>query len=165
MQKVWGKLKDTGRDLSVICSEEPSIEVDGSDSSNEDINTYVEEYSYDDKGSAVDEDGDDDDSSNSELTSSSSINVVTESDSPDNYLGGYNDWGSNRASKENERKCRGFPWTTKELNIVREWKSSNPTGSIKCCLEDIYANKHFRIEFHIHHVINTARLLTAWKKF
>jgi hypothetical protein len=80
-------------------------------------------------------------------------------------VGGYNDWGLNRSSKDNTMKCRGFPWTDMELNIVRDWKLYNPLGSIKGCLQFIYSNEVCRKEFHIHHVINTARLLTAWRKF
>lgn len=88
-----------------------------------------------------------------------------EVESSENCLGGFNDWGANRLVEDNINKCRGFPWTANELKIVRQWKLQNPGGSIKYCLEAIYSNEDFRKEFHIHHAINTARLLTAWKKF
>jgi len=84
-------------------------------------------------------------------------------DLPEYYYGGYKDWGINRKSKDNRAKSRGFPWTVNEIKIVRDWKSSNPNGNIKSCLEYIYAHKEFRVEFHSYHVVNTARLHTAWK--
>jgi len=84
--------------------------------------------------------------------------------SSEEYLGGFNDWGANRTRVDNRSKCRGFPWTVNEMEIIREWKVQNPLGNIKGCLDYIYANEVCRREFHIHHIDNTARLLTAWRK-
>ena len=90
--------------------------------------------------------------------------VLDEGDVHEGSLGGFDDWGTNRKSVDNKAKSRGFPWTSNELRIVSDWKSLNPLGNIKSCLEYIYAHKEYRVEFHCHHVVSTSRLLTAWKR-
>jgi len=187
MRNVWQIMQDTGNDLdkeaNSIVDEVISIagEEKGDDCSDmENIlysNDEVADPVYDgvvDTSSYSDDDCDDKADTISDgdvpiddfIHSNSIIvkDVADDSDDSASQVGGYQDWGANREFKDNSRKCRGFPWTNKELAIVREWKVLNPLGNIKRCLEDIYANEDFRREFHVHHVINTARLQTAWKK-
>mgnify|MGYP000036929900 CR=1 FL=1 len=167
MHNVWQLMGDTGMDTrkergsiieNVICK--PEEEGDGDDCNGiNDVDYDSDEFLGLQPTLKVMSDDD---------------NVLNESisasDTPDDFdsseinPGGYQDWGTNRRSQDNKKKCRGFPWTAKELEIVKEWKVLNPSGSIKRCLEDIYAKQNFRREFHVHHVINSTRLLTAWKK-
>lgn len=144
MRLVWEKICET-KSTTEEGNEDTAID----DDSNSMVNLS---HLYDNEGTIMDSSID---------LSSNDMSVV---ESSDNCLGGFSDWGANRPEEDNMSKCRGYPWTAKELKIVRQWKLQNPLGSIKYCLEAIYANEDFRREFHVHHVINSARLLTAWRK-
>jgi len=147
MRLIWDKIRETGR-VHEESECDFSTEVDNDNIDEGGPNVQLS-HSYDNEDSIV----------NIDLISDE--NVV---ESSRNLLGGFNDWGANRLDEDNISKCRGFPWTKNELKIVRQWKIQNPQGSIKYCLQAIHDNEDFRRDFHIHHAMNTARLLTAWKK-
>ena len=161
MRNVWQLMKDNDTDLRKEKNGVNDEVVSEPDEERDDCNSYNgsnELLSL--QLSSTNMSGDD-------TTFDESISVSDTADdfcSSEIHPGGYQDWGTNRRIQENSKKSRGFPWTVKELEIVREWKVLNPSGNIKCCLEDIYANEHFRREFHVHHVINSTRLQTAWKR-
>lgn len=147
MRLIWDKIRGTGRDQN---ERENNSTKEDNDDIIEDVCNGNLAQSFDNEDVVANDDFSSDES------------VV---ESSEDFLGGFNDWGANRLDEDNINKSRGFPWTANELEIVRQWKVQNPRGSIKYCLEAIYANEDFRKEFHIHHAINTGRLLTAWKKF